>query len=98
ELSADVLECLRVRAGEAEATFENVAEPWLEPAQRLFEFHGLETLGCGCFWLLPRLVLDQVGIKSVAVPDRRLKADGILDQLEQLLDATLRETALGRDL
>jgi hypothetical protein len=43
-------------------------------------------------------VLDQVGVEALAVADGRLEADRILDEVEQLLDALLREAALLRDL
>ena len=44
------------------------------------------------------LVLDQVGVHALAVADRRLERDGILDELEELADALDREAGLLRDL
>ena len=38
-------------------------------------------------------VLDQVAVEALAVADGRLEADGVLDELEQLLDALGRKPA-----
>jgi hypothetical protein len=43
-------------------------------------------------------VLDQVGVEALAVADGRLEADGVLDQLQQLVDALDGEPALGGEL
>ena len=43
-------------------------------------------------------VFDQVAVERLAVADGRLEADGILDQVEQLVDALLRETRSRREL
>src|SRR5207245_7061684 len=43
-------------------------------------------------------VLDQVGVHALAVADRGLEADGILDEIEQFPDALLGKAALLREL
>ena len=42
--------------------------------------------------------LDQVGERALAVAERGVKRDRLLDQVEELLDAALREAGLLRDL
>src|SRR5262249_1971547 len=98
ELLAHVLEGLRGAAGEAEAPLEDLAQPRLGLLERLPELGRLQALGRRHLRLRRRLVLDQVRIEAVSVTHRRLEADRILDQLEQLFHATLREAALGRHL
>ena len=43
-------------------------------------------------------VLDHVAVEALAVADGRLEADGILDELQQLLDALGGEAGLDCDL
>src|SRR5512133_720827 len=39
-------------------------------------------------------VLDEVAVEALSIPHRRLEADRVLHEVEQLLDALLREAAL----
>ena len=57
-----------------------------------------EQLGERRVGLLGVLVLDHVAVHRVAVADGRLEADGILDEVEELVDALDLEPALGGDL
>src|SRR2546423_4678843 len=98
ELGADLLEGLRLLAREAETKREHVAHPLVQAAERIGELRAAQELGEHGVGLLAVHVLDHVAVHRVSVADRRLEADGVLDELEQLLDALELEPALLRKL
>ena len=65
---------------------------------RLRELFRTHALGCHFLGLLRVDVLDQVAVVALAVADRGLEADRVLDQLEQVAHLLLGEAALLRDL
>ncbi len=66
--------------------------------ERLHDLRLSQPFGRDCFGLIRVRVLDQVAVHGVAVADRRLEADGILDELEQVGHALRLEPGLGGDL
>ena len=84
--------------GEAVAELEHMPHARVQLPERLQDLRLSQLFGRDCFGLIRVRVLDQVSVYGVAVADRRLETDGILDELEQVGDALRRETGLGGDL
>ncbi len=98
ELHSRLLERQRIAAVEAEAKRQDLLEARVEQLQRPTELERAHrqrrlVLGRGCTG-----VLDQIAHRALAVADRRLQADVILHELEELTDAFDREAAVERDL
>src|SRR5215211_5730490 len=98
ELAADLLERLRLFAAEAEAERQHALHARVQPGQSPGELAGTEVLRGRAGGRLGVLVLDQVGVEALAVPDGRLEADRILHELEQLVHALDGEAALDGEL
>src|SRR5215211_7504343 len=88
QLAADLLERLRLFAAEAEAERQHALHARVQPGQSPGELAGAEVLRGRAGGRLGVLVLDQVGVEALAVPDGRLEADRILHALEQLVPAS----------
>ena len=87
-----------VCAGEAEAELEHVAHALGELVERDLELDAAQELGEDELGLLGVDVLEHVAVHRVAVADGRLEADGVLDEVEELVDALDLEAALLGDL
>src|SRR5262245_55333835 len=98
EVGADLLERLRLLAVETEAALGHVAHARVQPLERLRELGRARVLRRLLLGRGGAVVLDQVGVHRLAVADRRLEGDGVLDQVEELGDALGREPGLLRDL
>src|SRR5262249_32664618 len=98
EPRADLLQSLRRFSVEAEAERKYTTHARVEAEQRLGELLAAQLLRRRLIGTLGMDVLDQVGVHALPVPHRRLEADGILDEVEQLLHPLLREAALLRQL
>ena len=85
-------------AGQAEPPLEQLAQARLDATERRIQLLGAERLRDDDVRLLGVLVLDQVAVEAVAARDRSLEADGVLDDLQQLPDALLRQVRFRRDL
>src|SRR5215207_11180975 len=98
ELAADLLECLGLLAAEAEAQRQDALHARVQPGESAGELAGPEVLRGRAGGRLGLLVLDQVGVEALAVPDGRLEADRVLYELEQLVHALDGEATLGGEL
>ena len=94
EAAADLLERPRLLAVEAEAEREHVAHARVQRLECRGKLGRAEVRRRRLVRLLGVGVLDQVAVEALAVAHRRLERDRILDEVEQLLDALLGETAL----
>ncbi len=83
---------------EAEAQSQHPAHARVEPLERAGELLRAQSLGGRRVRTIGLRVLDQVAVEALAVADRSLEADRVLDEVEELLDALGREAALFRDL
>ena len=70
----------------------------IEPVERRRELGRAQPVGGLDVRAGGLRVLDQVAVEALAVADGRLEADGVLHELEQLLDALGREARLVGDL
>ena len=98
EVVADLFERLRLLAVEPEAAEHDVPHARVEPVDRLGELGRPGVVGGRAVGRLGLLVLDQVGDHALAVADRRLERDGILDEVEQLPHALRGEAGVHGDL
>src|SRR5918995_2174188 len=98
ELAADLLERLRLLAVEPEAKYQHALHARVQAGERPSELACAVVLRRDAGGRIGILVLDQVGVEALAVADRCLQADRVLDQLEQLVDALDGEAALGGEL
>ena len=97
ETDADLLERLGMVPVEAEAQSENPAHARVESLERAGELLGAQSLGSRGVWAVGLRVLDQVAVEALAVADRSLEADRVLDEIEELLNTLGREPALLRN-
>ena len=98
EAVADLLERVRPVALEAEPHREHVAHARVERLERLGELPGAQVRRRLLARVVGAVVLDQVRVARVAVADRRLQRHRVLDEVEEFLDALLREARLDGDL
>ena len=98
ELDADLLERPAARSIEPEPEHEDSLEPGLELRQGAREFRRAEPKRRLRLGPDRVRILDQVAHHALAVPDRRLETDVVLDEVEELGDAERRELCLRRDL
>ena len=98
EPGADLFERLRLLAVETEAEREHTAHPRVQLRERSRELLGAEDLRGLLLGLRRVHVLDQVAVEALAVADRNVEADRVVDELEQVLDALLGQSALVYEL
>ena len=98
EVLADLLEGSRADAVQAEPLdhhprWRGCSWPRASKSSEERARSAVSTSGCCCVQ-----VRDEVGDARVAVTDRRLQADRVEDELEELLHALRRHLDLGSDL
>src|SRR5437879_2474407 len=83
EPGSDLFQRLGGLAVETEAERKHTAHAWVQPEQRLRELRAAELVRGRLVRPFRMDVFDQVGVHALAVADRSLEADRILDQVEQ---------------
>src|SRR5262249_59017805 len=91
ERGAPLFQRLRHLAVQPEAPGQDEPHPWVQDIQCVAELDGAEIVRRRHLWTIELRVLDQVAVDALAVTDRRLEADRILDEVEQLSDALRRQ-------
>src|SRR5262249_16123589 len=84
-----LFERLRILAAEPEAKLHHPAHPRVQMAQRLRELLVTEVDRGALLRPVALRVLDQVAVQRLAVADRGLEADRVLDEVEELLHPLL---------
>ncbi len=85
-------------AGEPEAALEQLAQTGLDAAERGIQFLGTEAFRDDDVRFVSLLVLDQIAVEAVPARNWSLEADRVLDNVEQLVNALLRQLRLHGDL